>query len=52
MNKHSKETGNIECPRHKTKTNTTQYVLDTTIRNQTQMTYIRHEVSHGDQIKW
>ena len=40
----SRETGNIGYTKHKTKTNktktqkTTQYVQDTTIRNQTQIT--------------
>jgi hypothetical protein len=40
-NGQSRETDNIGCIGHKTKTNktknTTQYVLDTTIRTQTQL---------------
>jgi len=33
--------------RRKTKENTTQYVLNTTIRKQTEMTPIRHEPSYN-----
>jgi hypothetical protein len=34
---------------HKTKKNTTQYVLDTTMHKQTQLTQTRHEHSHKQQ---
>jgi hypothetical protein len=37
----SRETGNIGHTRHNT--NTTQYMLDTTIPKQTQITLTRHE---------
>jgi len=50
-NGQSRETGNIGYTRRKNKTKKktkhtyTQYVLDTTIRKQTQITYIRSESS-------
>ena len=49
-NGQSRETGNIGHKRHKTKTNkrinTAQYVLDTTMHKQTQITKIRHESAY------
>jgi len=49
-NRQSRETGNTGYTRNSTKTkkteNTTQYVLDTTIHKQTQITETRHEPSY------
>jgi hypothetical protein len=45
-NGQSRETGNIRYgtqDQKKTQKNTTQYVLDTTLSKQTQISYIRHE---------
>ena len=41
-----RETDNIEYTRRRQQINTTQYVLDTTVRKQTQITSIRHEPSY------
>ena len=50
-NVQSRETGSIGYTRHKAKKNITktqhnQYVLDSNIHKQTQITYIRHEPSY------
>ena len=51
-NGQSRETGNIGYNiRTQTKQNTTQYVLDTTMRTQTQITKIRHESHKQLEVK-